>query len=76
MSRTCGGCEGRGRHWRWCPEVVGAQAHRWGVMADTIEDFADQIGSNDTAAANHLYAAAGLIRSEARTAADNFAVAS
>lgn len=60
--RYCGGCEGIGAHWRWCPAVVGESASRWGQRAQEAENLADTVGANEPGAANHLYAAAGLLR--------------
>lgn len=64
--RRCGGCEGQGAHWKWCPEVVGQAASRFGQLADQAEALGDQVGPNEMGAANHLWAAAGLLRELAR----------
>lgn len=62
MDRDCGGCQGLGSHWRWCPEVVGFAANHWGVMSERIGSMADSVGGNNPGAANHLYAASALLR--------------
>jgi hypothetical protein len=64
--RRCGGCEGGGAHWRWCPAVVGRTASLLGQQADAAEDLGDRVGANVPGAANHLYVAASLLREAAR----------
>lgn len=64
-ARRCGGCEGQGAHWRWCPELVGPEASRFGILADQAEALGDQVGANNTSAANHLYIAASLLHTQA-----------
>lgn len=66
--RECGGCQGQGAHWRWCPEEVGLAASRYGIMSQQAENLGDQVGANETGAANHLYRAAGLLRKKAEQA--------
>lgn len=63
--RACGGCEGRGSHWRWCPEVVGFSAHITGLQSEKAGSLADSVGSNCAGAANHLYVAASLLKTRA-----------
>lgn len=65
MNRECGGCEGKGAHWRWCPEEVGLRAHMLGRWSEQAEALADTVGSNNPGAANALYHAAGLLRDDA-----------
>lgn len=62
---SCGGCRGLGSHRRWCSAVVGGAANRMGHQAEQAENLADQVGSNHPGAANALYRAAGLLRTEA-----------
>jgi hypothetical protein len=73
MRRQCGGCEGQGAHWRWCPWVVGANASIMGQQADRAESLGDSVGANEPGAANHLYAAAALLREGARRRAEEYA---
>jgi hypothetical protein len=68
----CGGCEGHGSHWRWCPKVVGFAASRFGQLAQAAENLGDSVGPNEMAAANHLYAASGLLRALAFDRRDEF----
>lgn len=70
--RDCGGCHGKGSHWRWCPKKVGQRAHRWGTLSQEAENLADSIGGNDPGAANHCYAAAGILRAKADEAVLQF----
>lgn len=65
MRRRCGGCEGQGAHWRWCPWVVGANASIMGQQADRAESLGDSVGPNEMGASNHLWAAAALLRKAA-----------
>lgn len=60
-SRECGGCQGLGAHWRWCPEVVGRRASHLGVLAERAEDLGDTIGANEPGAANACYRAASIL---------------
>jgi hypothetical protein len=62
----CGGCAGLGAHRRWCPVHVGKEASRRGKWSEAIEALGDAVGSNNPAAANHLYAAAGLLLNDAK----------
>lgn len=62
----CGGCAGLGSHRRWCPEAVGRGAALLGRYAEQAESLADSVGSNNTTAANLLYAAAGYLLDDAR----------
>jgi hypothetical protein len=66
MRRQCGGCEGQGAHVRWCPEVVGPAASIMGSYAERAESLGDSVGPNDMGAANHLWAAAALLRKGAQ----------
>lgn len=72
MRRLCGGCEGQGRHWRWCSRVVGFAASMLGQQAEQAEALGDQIGPNVMGAANHCWAAAALLRKEADAAAEAY----
>lgn len=63
--RDCGGCEGKGAHWRWCAKVVGERSWFLGCLGDEADHLADAVGSNNTSAANHLYSAAGLLHQQA-----------
>lgn len=65
VKRACGGCEGKGSHWRWCPVAVGPHAWLFGTLSQQAENLADTIGGNDPVAANHCYAAAGLLKERA-----------
>lgn len=65
MSDKCLGCEGMGRHKRWCPKVVGPAASLLGRLSMRAEDLADQIGSNNMAAANDQYRIASELRRQA-----------
>lgn len=60
--QRCGGCDGLGAHWRWCPAVIGETASRYGQLADQAESLGDRVGGNDPGTANLLYAAAGRLR--------------
>ena len=64
--RECGGCQGLGSHWRWCPTSVGHAASMLGRYAMQAESLGDSVGANNTAAANLLYAAAGHLYDDAR----------
>lgn len=63
--RECGGCQGLGSHWRWCPESVGRSASFIGQLAEAAESLGDRVGANNTGAANHLYMASSLLRVQA-----------
>jgi len=65
MTRVCGGCEGKGAHWRWCPESVGPTASRLGQWADAAEALGDSVGPNSYEGANGLWRAAAILREEA-----------
>lgn len=69
----CGGCAGLGAHKRWCPWVVGRHASIMGRWSEAADSLADSVGSNHTGAANHLYAAAALLREGALERADEYA---
>lgn len=59
---VCGGCQGLGSHLRHCrhnPEYTYVRE-----LSDAAEALGDRIGPNHTGAANHCYAAAGLLREE------------
>lgn len=58
----CGGCLGKGSHQRHCPKNPTYSRAR--ELADRAEDIGDSIGGNDPVAANHCYAAAGLLRAQ------------
>jgi hypothetical protein len=62
----CGGCVGLGAHKRWCPAVVGRHASIMGRWSEQADQLADSVGANCADAANHLYAAAALLRKAAR----------
>lgn len=61
VKRACGGCEGKGSHWRWCEEVIGHRAARRGLWSEKAEAFADEMGANCPEAANLLYHAASVL---------------
>ena len=42
MIRDCGGCNDLGAHARWCPEVHGRLAARYGSQASKAEALADE----------------------------------
>lgn len=63
---TCGGCRNQGAHRRHCPHHP--DYSRWRELADQAEGLGDRIGPNEHAAANHCYAASGLLRAKAREA--------
>ena len=69
---TCGGCLGLGAHRRWCIAVVGRMASYLGGLGKEADGLADMVGSNDPAAANHLYAAAELLGKTATEHAERF----
>ena len=73
--RPCGGCEGKGSHWRWCPAAVGRTAYLLGRYAEQAESLGDSVGANNTGAANYLYAASGLLREQAIRAKEEFRAA-
>lgn len=70
--RTCGGCEGKGSHRRWCEASVGRGASLLGRYSEQAESLADSVGANNTGAASYLYAAAGLLRKDAIARRDEF----
>ena len=72
MARYCGGCSGEGRHWRWCPNVVGVAASHLGQLAEEAEGLGDRIGANNAGAANMAYATSGVLREDARRRAEEF----
>ena len=67
--RPCGGCEGRGAHWRWCPNWVGRSASRLGTQGDAAEALGDSVGPNHMGASNALWAAAAMLHEEANARA-------
>ena len=73
--RPCGGCDGKGSHWRWCRHHVGLTAHLAGTRAEQAESLADSIGANNAGAANHLYAAASMLRADALAAKERYLAA-
>jgi hypothetical protein len=68
----CGGCQGLGAHRRWCPANVGFHASVLGRWSQEADDLADAVGSNEPAAANHLYVAAAVLRARAIGMAEAF----
>jgi hypothetical protein len=72
MANDCGGCAGKGAHRRYCPWVVGANASIMGGWADRAESLGDSVGPNEMGAANHLWAAASLLRKGAAERALEF----
>lgn len=68
----CGGCAGMGSHKRWCEAVVGRHAHMLGKWSERAESLGDSVGPNEMGAANHLWAAAGLLRVAAVKRADEW----
>lgn len=75
MRDYCGGCHGLGSHWRWCPVSVGYSASFIGQLAEEAESLGDRVGSNNPGAANHLYAAAGLLYKDAGVRKENYRAA-
>jgi hypothetical protein len=65
MANDCGGCAGKGAHRRYCPWVVGANASIMGRYAERAASLGDSVGPNEMGAANHLWAAAALLRKAA-----------
>jgi hypothetical protein len=63
--RDCGGCQGLGSHWRWCPEKVGGLAYILGTNADKAESIGDTVGSNYPQGANYAYGLASMLRKRA-----------
>jgi hypothetical protein len=61
----CGGCLGIGAHKRWCEIHVGRSAAFYGRLSEAAEALGDRIGGNDPGAANHCYAAAGMLKERA-----------
>jgi len=72
MAMDCGGCEGVGRHRRWCAEVVGYGASLLGRFSQQAETLGDQIGSNNTRAANMAYSLASELRQDANARAAEY----
>lgn len=68
-AQKCGGCRDLGQHIRWCPEVVGPQAARFGQQSERIEALADEVGASAPEVANLLYSASGLARIHAEARA-------
>lgn len=66
VDRSCGGCEGKGAHRRWCPAVVTPRAALLGPLGERAESLGDTVGANEPDATNHLYAAASLLKNAAR----------
>ena len=65
MARAdCGGCRNEGRHRKHCPASPDFDLRL--MYADRAESVGDSIGSNNFEAANLCYAAAGVLRREAR----------
>lgn len=65
MINNCGGCEGKGAHRRWCPEVVGRSASLMGRYAQQANNLGDSVGPNEMGAANLLWQASELLRRHA-----------
>lgn len=63
---------GLGAHWRWCPEVVGLSASMMGRYAEQADSLGDSVGANDMGASNHLWIAAGMLRTRAQTLAAQY----
>lgn len=59
----CGGCRGLGSHQRTCKTQPGYLFAKW---ANEAKGLGDSVGPNEMAAANHLWAAAGLLAEEAK----------
>ena len=55
-----------GSHRRWCEAAVGRAASTMGRQAQQAESLGDSVGPNEMGAANHLWAAAALLREGAR----------
>ena len=55
-----------GSHRRWCEAAVGRAASIMGRQAQQAESLGDSVGPNEMGAANHLWAAAALLREGAR----------
>lgn len=68
----CGGCQGLGSHRRWCEASVGRAASIMGQQAERAESLGDSVGPNEMGAANHLWAAASLLRAGAKARADEW----
>lgn len=68
----CGGCNGQGAHWKWCPAVKGELASMLGQCADRAEDIGDQVGANYMEGSNAAYRLSGLLRQRAEAAAKEF----
>lgn len=65
MTNDCGGCRGQGAHKRWCEAVVGRSAALMGRYAEQADSLGDNVGPNEMGAANHLWIAAGMLRTRA-----------
>jgi hypothetical protein len=72
VTRTCGGCNGLGAHWRWCPVAVGRAASLLGQWSQQAGTLGDLVGPNEYGAANHLWAAAALLRAKAEGLRDDY----
>lgn len=68
----CGGCRGLGAHRRWCPVAVGRSAAFIGRLSQQAESLGDTVGPNEYGAANHLWAAAALLREKAARLRDEY----
>lgn len=68
----CGGCQGIGRHKRWCEAVVGRSAAFLGGLSERADSLGDTVGGNVPVAANHLWIAAKLLSTEANALAIQF----
>lgn len=58
-----------GAHRRWCEAAVGRHASIMGKQAERAESLGDSVGPNEMGAANHLWAAASLLREGAKARA-------
>lgn len=72
MADECGGCRGIGAHRKWCENSVGRSAHMLGRWSQQAESLGDSVGPNEMGAANHLWAAAGLLREAAKKRAEEW----
>jgi len=61
-----------GAHWRWCPEIVGLGASIAGRQAEEAGALGDRVGANEMGASNHLWIAAGMLRTRALSLAAEY----
>lgn len=69
-AEPCGGCQGLGRHKRWCHAVVGRAASVYGPMSERVEAMGDTVGSNNPGLANRYYDLAARTRAWATELAE------